>query len=91
MKRMKKYLVNEHELKILTSEQYKIACSAWIQSIEFIKARTRGNYKYIRNFYQSCGDLMHKKRQLIQHGDELGTSLEIQRLRSELATLSKQI
>ena len=88
---MKKYLVNEHELKILTSEQYKIACSAWIQSIEFIKARTRGNYKYIRNFYQSCGDLMHKKRQLIQHGDELGTSLEIQRLRSELATLSKQI
>jgi len=88
---MKKYLSSEHELDLLTADQYKIACSAWRQSIEFFKARTRGDYKYIRNFYQSCGDLMHKKRQLIQHGDDLGKSLEIQRLRSELASLSKQI
>lgn len=88
---MKLYLTPEHDQELLTPDQYQIACSAWRQSIEFIKARARGNYKYIRLFYQSCGDLMHKKRQLIQHGDELGTSLEIQRLRSELGTLSKQI
>ena len=85
------YLTSEHTNELLTAEQFEIACSAWRQTIEFIKARARGNYKHVRRFYQSCGDLMHKKRQLILHGDELGTSLEIQRLRSELTALSKQI
>jgi RsiW-degrading membrane proteinase PrsW (M82 family) len=88
---MREYLAPEHTQHLLTKDQYKIACSSWRQSLVFLQARFKGNYKKIRHFYQSCGDLMHKKRQLILHGDELGTSLEIQRLRSELHRLADQL
>ena len=88
---MRKYLAPEQTQQLLSEQQYEIACSAWRQSLAFLQARFKGNYKRIRQFYQSCGDLMHKKRQLIRHGDELGTSLEIQRLRSELQALGDQI
>ena len=88
---MKEFLAPEYDQDHLTSTQYAVACSAWRQSMVFIRARFHGNYSNIRSFYQACGDLMHKKRQLVRHGDELDTSLEIQRLQSKLLTLSKQI
>ena len=81
---MKEYLEVEHNRDLLTSEQFEIACSAWKQGIAFVRARINGNYRQVRGLYQACGDLMHKKRQLARHGDELGAALEIQRLRSEL-------
>ena len=88
---MKEYLRIEHKQDLLTNEQFQIACSAWRQSLAFVRAHFDGNYRQVKGLYQVCGDLMHKKRQLVKHGDELGTALEIQRLRSELQTLAEQI
>jgi RsiW-degrading membrane proteinase PrsW (M82 family) len=86
---MKAYLASELDGEILTKHQYEIACSAWKQGWTSFRALFYGEYRQVRRFYQLCGDLMHKKRQLIRHGDELGTVLEIQRLRSELKSLAE--
>ncbi|MCJ7715547.1 MAG: PrsW family intramembrane metalloprotease, partial [Anaerolineales bacterium] len=59
---MKEYLAPEYTQELLSRKHYQIACSAWRQSIEFIKARLKGNYRQISRFYLACGDLMHKKR-----------------------------
>ena len=88
---MKEYLSPEVLDLIITPEQFQVACSAWKQSLAIFKARFSGNPKQIRLFYQNCGDLMHKKRHFIRHGDELDSAFEIQRLRSELADLAKTI
>jgi len=88
---MKEYLAIEHKQELLSANHYRTACSAWRQSLTFLNARFQGNYGEIRNFYQACGELMHKKRQLVKHGDEFGTILEIQRLRSELKLLSEKL
>ena len=88
---MKEHLAAEHKQDLLSADHYQTACSAWRQSLTFLKARFQGNYREIRRFYQTCGDLMHKKRQLTRHGDELGTALEIQRLRSELKLLAEEL
>jgi RsiW-degrading membrane proteinase PrsW (M82 family) len=86
---MKKYLASELGSGLITAEQYQVACSAWRQSLIFLQARSKGKYHQTRDFYQACGDLMHKKRQLIRNGEQLGEGLEIQRLRSVLASLAK--
>lgn len=88
---MKEYLIPEHNQQLLSTEQFQIACSAWKQSLAFIRARIDGNFRQVRDLYQTCGDLMHKKRQLARHGDKLGTTLEVQRLRSELQSLAEQL
>lgn len=88
---MKGYLELEFKQEILTNEEYQIACSAWKQGLAFFRARLDGNYREVKDFYQACGDLMHKKRQLARHGDELGSALEVQRLRSELQTLKELV
>jgi len=88
---MKEYLYQEVLDLIISPEQYQIACSAWKQSLVLFKARLGGNSKQIRQFYQHCGDLMHKNRHFIRHGNEQNSALEIQRLRSELADLSNII
>ena len=88
---MKEYLETEYKQELLSKDHYQTACSALKQSVVFLKARIHGNYSHTRRFYQACGDLMHKKRQLIRHGDEQGAALEIQRLRSELTRLSENI
>ena len=85
---MKEYLAIEHKQDLLTNEQFQIACSAWKQGLAYVRARFDGNYRQARDLYQACGDLMHKKRQLQRHGDELGTALEVQRLRSNLQILA---
>jgi RsiW-degrading membrane proteinase PrsW (M82 family) len=85
---MKEYLAVEHKQDLLTNEQFQIACSAWKQGLAFARARFNGNYRQVKDLYQVCGDLMHKKRQLTRHGDELGTALEVQRLRSNLQILA---
>lgn len=88
---MKEYLIAEFEQDFLSREQFQIACSAWKQSLAFFRARLAGNYQDIKNLYQICGDLMHKKRQLARHGDQLGAALEVQRLRSELQSMANKV
>jgi len=87
---MKEYLAAENKQDLLSNDQFQIACSAWKQSLSLFRARIDGNFRQTKDLYQACGDLMHKKRQLEKHGDELGAELEIQRLRSELRSLAEQ-
>ena len=88
---MKKHLAAEVDQHLLSLDHYQTACSAWRQSLAVLQGRIQGNFRDTRRFYQACGNLMHKKRQLAQFGDELGTTLEIQRLRSELKDLALKI
>ncbi|MCK5795180.1 MAG: PrsW family intramembrane metalloprotease, partial [Anaerolineales bacterium] len=88
---MKEYLAAEHKQDLLSNEQFQIACSAWKQGLVFIRARLEGNYRQVKELYQTCGDLMHKKRQFVRHGAELGADFEVQRLRAELQSLAEQI
>jgi len=88
---MKEHLEAEYKQGLLSKDHYQTACSALKQSIVFLKARISGKNSQTRRFYQVCGDLMHKKRQLLHHKDELGAAIEIQRLRSELTNLAEKI
>jgi RsiW-degrading membrane proteinase PrsW (M82 family) len=42
-------------------------------------------------FYQVCGELSHKKEQMMKYGDESGNAAIIESLRRELATLAPQV
>ena len=42
-------------------------------------------------FYRVCGELAHKKNQLVKLGDERGNSALVQSLRSELSALSPRV
>lgn len=84
---MKVYLAPEVAKGIITASQYHIASSARRQILTLIKGLFNGSYLQQRQFYQSCGNLMHKKRLLTRDGDQLGEALEIQQLRSTLASL----
>ena len=86
---MKEYLAPEYDQKLLSFDQYQTACSAWRQSKVYLQSRIEGNYYSVRRFYQACGDLMHKKRQLSRHSDDSGTASEISRLKSELQQLAE--
>ena len=88
---MKKYLAAEIDQQLISLTHYQTACSALRQSLVFLQGRIQGNFRDTSRFYQACGNLMHKKRHLARHGDELGTALEIQRLRSELKKLTLKI
>lgn len=46
--------------------------------------------KATARFYQVCGELSHKKEQMIKHGDESGNLLIIDSLRKELVFLAPQ-
>lgn len=81
---MREHLESERSAHLLSAAQFEIACSARKQSLAYIHAFFRGDFRETRSYYQLCGDLMHKKRQLIHHGDDPATASEIQRLRSAI-------
>jgi hypothetical protein len=88
---MREYLKPELEDGIIDQTQYRVACSAWEQSRAYLRGLLTGNYHTQRIFYQTCGDLMHKKRQLSRLGNQQGEQLIIQRLRSEIAALRESL
>lgn len=88
---MRVHLSNEVDDHILSLEQYLVACSAWKQGLSRFRARLEGNPKQIRELYQACGDLMHKKRQLIRSSGDPAVLIEIERLRTKICDLSKAI
>ena len=88
---MKEHLLAERDQGVISLDQYQTACSAWKQSLAFAKGLKMGNYALQRRFYQACGDLMHKKRHLSRHGDQLGEALAIKHLRSELSSLAETL
>ena len=85
--RIRRYLKEETENGIISTAQYKTACSAWAQSMARLSALFSGKYKATARFYQLCGELAHKKFQL----DKLNETQHfqvIEQTRSELSRLA---
>ena len=82
------YLREEVELNTITHEQYQIVCSMFGQSQARFAALINGRYRTTTRFYQLCGELSHKKRQLATMGDETGNTRWIENLRAELNQIS---
>ena len=82
------YLKDEVAAGLLTTAQYRTACSAWAQTRARSSAFFRGHLRPTSRFYQLCGELAHKKYQLMTLGDEGGNQKTIDLIRSEMANLS---
>lgn len=82
------YLREEVALNTITEDQYRVACSAFGQTRARWGALVRGDYRQTDHFYQLCGELSHKKRQLATLGDETGNQGHVDALRAELAQIS---
>jgi RsiW-degrading membrane proteinase PrsW (M82 family) len=76
---------------ILTAAQYRIACSAWSQTLARTRALFNGKYRSTARFYQLTAELAHKKQQRLSLGEEGGNTPIIDRIRAELAHLSPQV
>lgn len=83
------YLRDEVALNTLTEAQYRTACSLFGQTRARLEALSRGCYRQTAHFYQLCGELSHKKRQLATLGDETGNLRQVEALRAELARISQ--
>ncbi len=70
----------------ITSAQYRRALSPFTMSTAFFQGGVNAS-----RFYQVCGELAHKKEQLLKLGDERGNAALVQSLRSELARLAPQV
>ncbi len=81
-------LREEAQMGLISPAQYRTASSSFYRWIASLAALFNGNYFATTRFYQVCGELAHKKRQLLNVGDEGGNSLIIQRYRDELARLA---
>ncbi len=82
------HLREEVQLGLISASQYRTACSAWGQAIARLTSLPAGNYAGTNRFYQICGELAHKKQQVLKVGDEDGNTAIIQRYRAELARLA---
>jgi RsiW-degrading membrane proteinase PrsW (M82 family) len=87
---LKKHLREEVELGLLTPKQYRTAGSALARFGAGAAALLNGRYLATARFYQTCGELAHKKEQFAALGDEGMSQLIIQQLRANLETLSPQ-
>jgi RsiW-degrading membrane proteinase PrsW (M82 family) len=76
----------EVERGVMSETQFTRALSPWTSSLAFL----RGGRKAAR-FYRLCGELAHKKNQMMRLGDEGGNSAKIESLRSELASLARAV
>lgn len=79
---VKKQLAEEVFAGLISQAQYQKALSPWNMTISGFSGRSTAR------FYQVCGELSHKKQQLMKLGDESGNSAIIASLRTELAALA---
>lgn len=76
---------------VITPGQYLIASSAWAQAGARIKALFSGKYRLIDRFYELTAELAFKKHQAFNLGEIEENQAEIERMRSELGSMSPQI
>jgi protease PrsW len=88
---MMKYLKDEIALGTLTAEQYRVACSAPAQGKARFSALASGRYRSTSRFYQLCGELAHKKNELVNLGDEGRNAALVARTREEMKRLSPSV
>ena len=82
------YLREEVQMGVISAAQYRTACSAWAQAFARLTGLLSGRFMATSRFYQVCGELAHKKQQLLKVGEEDGNSAIVQRYRAELAQLA---
>jgi hypothetical protein len=70
----------------ISRAQYQKALSPFTMSVALLQGGPKAS-----RFYQVCGELAHKKEQLLRLGDERGNAALVQSLRSELARLAPQV
>jgi protease PrsW len=85
------YLREEVNLGVISQRQYDVVCSIFGQTKARFAALASGRYRSTNQFFQLCGELSHKKRQLAAHGDESGNTVTIASLRSQLNQLSQGV
>jgi RsiW-degrading membrane proteinase PrsW (M82 family) len=88
---LKKYLVEEVRLGIISASHFQTATSAWSQSLARISSLFTGRFLKTNRYYQACGDLAHKKNQFAKLGNEAGNQAVINELHSELVQLDHLI
>lgn len=82
---MQKHLAEEVTSGLLTPGQYQSAMSPLTMSFAIFSGLAT------HRFYQTCGELAHKKEQLSKLGDESGNTAIIAALRAQLASLRPQV
>ena len=87
---LKKHLAEEVTLGTITAAQFQTAISSLQQTMAAINALFSRKYASTAKFYQLCGELAHKKEQMLSVGDEAGNGIVIETLRSDLARLSTE-
>lgn len=85
---LRQYLSDEVQWQTITPRQYQAVCAPFGQSKARLLSLTKGNFRRTVRFFQLCGELAHKKRQLAVMGEEEGNSVTIEKLRGELAKIS---
>jgi RsiW-degrading membrane proteinase PrsW (M82 family) len=81
-------LKEEVDLALISPAQYRVACSAWMQTLTRMKALSSGSYRATNRFYQVAAELAYKKEQRTKLGEEGGNSAIIEKLRTELSRLA---
>ena len=81
---LKKYLAEEVHNGLISARQYYKALSFWTATTAGFSGRATSR------FYQVCGELAHKKRQLEKVGNEKDNMATIERYRAELIGLAPQ-
>ena len=69
---------------LISQAQYQKALSPWTMTTAGLSGRATAR------FYQVCGELSHKKEQVLKLGEEGGNTAIIESLRKELAILAPQ-
>lgn len=82
---VKKQLLGEVSAGVISSAQYQKALSPWTLTTAGLSGGAASR------FYHACGELAHKKEQMMKHGDEKGNAAIIESLRRELASLAPQV
>ncbi len=82
------HLEEEVGLGIINIRQYENACSGWLRTRVLLASVGTGCYRSRSRFFQLCGELSHKKQQLLLLGEERNNSEIILQLREELKNLS---
>jgi RsiW-degrading membrane proteinase PrsW (M82 family) len=86
---VKRHLHEEVALGRISQQQYNTATSFFPANAHLV-ALTSGTFRSTSRFYQLCGELAHKKEQLVKVGDESGNTKIIEKLRAELVELASQ-
>jgi RsiW-degrading membrane proteinase PrsW (M82 family) len=84
---LKRQLVEEVKNGLISPQQYTSAIS-FFRTNTLLSALTSGTFRQTTRFYQVCGELAHKKEQLVKLGEERGNTNIITQLRGELIQLA---